>query len=96
MISNKEIKKVRKNDIIEISTKYFKNKRYLVEKNQYSKEVIKVMPLDIDSVDNDMLFSISLPWEMIEKMTIIEKEYICYFLNHSSKKLIDQIKAMMR
>jgi hypothetical protein len=95
MSFNNLIKKVKKDDLINISTKYFSNKNYLVESNQYSRKVLKVIPLDINASNDDIVISLSLPWEMIESVSFIKKEYILYFLDHNSKKLTDRIKSIL-
>lgn len=95
MTCKAKLKKVRKNDVVKLSTKYFKDKRYLVESNQYSKEIMKVIPLELETIDEETAFSISLPWEMIEDIGFEKKEYVLYFLNHSSTKILDQIKSII-
>jgi hypothetical protein len=97
MISNMKniLKKVKKNDIIRMTTEYSKEQNYIVEFNSPTKRVLRVIPLNMEEEDHETTISLSFAWEMIYKISFVDKKYILFFLNHSSEKISDSIKSIL-
>ena len=95
MISSKVLRKVKKNDLIKMTTEYSREQNYIVESNSYKKEIIRVIPLNIEDHKQETTISLSFGWEMIEEISMVSKEFILFFLNHSSTKINDKIKTIL-
>lgn len=97
MISNIKniLKKVKKNDIIKMTTEYSKEQNYIVEFNSPTKRVLRVIPLNMEEEEHETTISLSFAWEMIYNISFVDKKYILFFLNHSSEKISDSIKSIL-
>lgn len=97
MISNIKniLKKVKKNDIIKMTTEYSKEQNYIVEFNSPTKRVLRVIPLNMEEEEHETTISLSFAWEMIYNISFVDKNYILFFLNHSSEKISDSIKSIL-
>jgi len=97
MISNniKTLKRVKKNDIIKMTTDYSKEQNYIVEHNSPTKKTMRVIPLVMEEEEQETTISLSFAWEMIKTVSFVDKKYILFFLNHSSEKISDSIKSIL-